>query len=52
MVTMHDVLDAQRQYDHMQYETYLCRVIRPLEVLLVTHKWIIMKDSAVGVVLN
>ena len=52
MVTMHDVLDAQWQYDHMQDETYLRRVIRPLEALLVTHKRIIMKDSAVGVVLN
>ena len=48
MVTMHDVLDAQWQYDHMQDETYLRRVIRPLEALLISHKRIIIKDSAVG----
>ncbi|KAI0217229.1 H/ACA ribonucleoprotein complex subunit DKC1 [Lamellibrachia satsuma] len=50
MVTMHDVLDAQWQYDHMQDETYLRRVIRPLEALLISHKRIIMKDSAVNAI--
>uniref|UniRef100_T1J4T7 Dyskerin n=1 Tax=Strigamia maritima TaxID=126957 RepID=T1J4T7_STRMM len=48
MVTMHDVLDAQWRYEHHQDEDYLRRVIRPLEVLLTSHKRIIMKDSAVN----
>lgn len=44
---MHDVLDAQWQFDHNKDETYLRRVIYPLEKLLVSHKRIVMKDSAV-----
>jgi len=51
MVTMHDVLDAQYQYDHHRDETYLRRVIMPLEKLLVSHKRIIIKDSAVNIVM-
>ncbi|XP_051877505.1 H/ACA ribonucleoprotein complex subunit DKC1 [Pristis pectinata] len=50
MVTMHDVLDAQWQYDHNKDETYLRRVILPLEKLMVTHKRIVMKDSAVNAI--
>ncbi|XP_069749429.1 H/ACA ribonucleoprotein complex subunit DKC1 isoform X1 [Narcine bancroftii] len=50
MVTMHDVLDAQWQYDHNKDETYLRRVILPLEKLLATHKRIVMKDSAVNAI--
>lgn len=46
---MHDVLDAQWQFDHNKDETYLRRVIFPLEKLLVSHKRIVMKDSAVCV---
>lgn len=34
MVTMHDVLDAQHVYDTTKDETYLRRVVMPLEVLL------------------
>lgn len=49
LVTMHDVLDAQWQFDHNKDETYLRRVIFPLEKLLVSHKRIVMKDSAVCV---
>ena len=48
MVTMHDVLDAQYQYDHHKDETYLRRVVMPLEKLLVSHKRIVIKDSAVS----
>jgi H/ACA ribonucleoprotein complex subunit 4 len=48
--TMHDVLDAQWLYDNHKDETYLRRVIRPLEALLTNHKRIIMKDSAVNAV--
>ena len=48
MYTMHDVMDAQWQYDHHRDENYLRRVIKPLEALLTSHKKIIMKDSAVS----
>ena len=37
--------------EHLKYnkdETYLRRVIKPLEALLVGHKRIILKDSAVS----
>lgn len=50
MVTMHDLLDAQYAYDHYKDESYLRRVIKPLESLLVSHKRIIMKDSSVNAV--
>lgn len=45
---MHDVLDAQWLYDNHKDESYLRRVIRPLEQMLVGHKRIIVKDSAVS----
>merc|ERR1719481_2396308 len=48
--TMHDILDAQWLYDNHKDESYLRRVIRPLEVLLTKHKRIIMKDSAVNAI--
>jgi len=47
MVTMHDILDAQWLYENHGDESYLRRIIKPLEALLVNHKRIIMKDSAV-----
>ncbi|KAL1952099.1 hypothetical protein VTO73DRAFT_1248 [Trametes versicolor] len=50
MVTMHDVLDAQWVYDNTRDETYLRRVIRPLESLLIGYKRIVVKDSAVNAV--
>ena len=50
MMTMHDILDAQWVYENHKDETYLRRVIRPLEALLTNHKRIIMKDSAVNAV--
>lgn len=50
LVTMHDVLDAQWQFDHNKDETYLRRVIFPLEKLLVSHKRLVMKDSAVNAI--
>jgi len=48
--TMHDILDAQWLYDNHKDETYLRRVIRPLEALMTKHKRIIMKDSAVNAI--
>ncbi|XP_076052890.1 dyskerin pseudouridine synthase 1 Nop60B [Oratosquilla oratoria] len=50
LVTMHDVLDAQWLYENHKDETLLRRVIKPLEAMLVGHKRIIMKDSAVNAV--
>ena len=48
IVTLHDVLDAQYLYDHNKDESYLRRIIRPLEALLVQHKRLVVKDSSVG----
>lgn len=48
MATMHDVLDAMHLYDNNKDETYLRRVIQPVESLLTTHKRVVMKDSAVS----
>ena len=48
MVTMHDVLDAQWQFDHNKDESYLRRVVFPLEKLLVSLKRLVMKDSSVS----
>jgi H/ACA ribonucleoprotein complex subunit 4 len=50
LVTMHDVLDAQWEYDNHKDEAYLRRVIMPLETLLVGHKRIVVKDSAVNAI--
>ncbi|KAF7966229.1 hypothetical protein HWV62_39465 [Athelia sp. TMB] len=50
MVTMHDVMDAQWMYDNTRDESYLRRVIRPLECLLVGYKRVVVKDSAVNAV--
>jgi len=45
---MHDVMDAQWVYDNWKDESYLRRVINPVEGLLIKHKRIVMKDSAVS----
>lgn len=50
MVTMHDVMDAQWMYDNFNDETYLRRVIMPLEVLLVGYKRIVVKDTSVNAI--
>jgi len=50
LVTMHDVIDAQWLYENHGDESYLRRAIKPLEALLVNHKRIIMKDSAVNAI--
>lgn len=51
MVTLHDVLDAMYMYENHKDESFLRRVIKPLESLLVGHKRIIMKDSSVSLIL-
>ena len=50
MVTLHDVLDAQYLHDNNLDESYLRKVIAPLETLLVSYKRIVVKDSAVNAV--
>ncbi|RMZ78600.1 hypothetical protein DV738_g3758, partial [Chaetothyriales sp. CBS 135597] len=50
MVTLHDVLDAQWTMDNNRDESYLRKVISPLETLLTTYKRIVVKDSAVNAV--
>ncbi|KAK6541614.1 centromere/microtubule-binding protein cbf5 [Orbilia ellipsospora] len=50
IVTLHDVLDAQWMYENTRDESYLRRVIRPLESLLTGYKRIVVKDSAVNAV--
>ncbi|CAL5874111.1 uncharacterized protein PFLUO_LOCUS8398 [Penicillium psychrofluorescens] len=50
LVTLHDVMDAQWVYDNQRDESYLRKVIRPLESLLTTYKRIVVKDSAVNAV--
>ncbi|KAG5997689.1 centromere/microtubule-binding protein cbf5 [Claviceps spartinae] len=50
MVTLHDVLDAQWTMDNTRDESYLRRVISPLETLLTSYKRLVVKDSAVNAV--
>jgi len=50
LTTMHDVMDAQYQYDQTKDETYLRHVIKPLEILLTNYKRLVLKDSAVNAV--
>jgi H/ACA ribonucleoprotein complex subunit 4 len=50
MVTLHDVMDAQWLQDNARDESYLRRVIKPLESLLTTYKRIVVKDSAVNAI--
>jgi H/ACA ribonucleoprotein complex subunit 4 len=50
MVTMHDIKDAQWHYEKYNNETYLRRVIMPLEILLVQHPRIVVKDTSVNAI--
>ena len=50
MVTLHDVMDAQWLYDNQRDESYLRKVIQPLESLCVTYKRIVVKDSTVNAI--
>ena len=48
MVSMHDVMDAQWLYENYKDESYLRRVIMPLEILLVGYPRIVVKDTSVN----
>lgn len=50
LVTMHDLVDGMYLLDHHRDESLLRRVIKPLEALLVGHKRIVIKDTAVNAV--
>ena len=50
MVTMYDILDAKYCAVEEQDETYLRRVIMPLEILLMNHKRLIVKDTSVNAI--
>ncbi|MES1920460.1 centromere/microtubule-binding protein cbf5 [Bonamia ostreae] len=50
MVTMHDLLDAQWLLDNKNEESYLRRVIQPLEALLINFKKLVVKDTSVSAV--
>lgn len=50
LVSMHDILDAQWMYDNVGDESYLRRVVMPLERLLTPYKRVIIKDSAVNAI--
>lgn len=48
LVTLHDVMDAQYVFDNTRDESYLRKIIQPLETLLVGYKRVVVKDSAVN----
>jgi len=50
LCTMHDLKDAQWRYEHYKDESYLRRVIIPLEVLLTNFPRIVIKDSSVNAI--
>lgn len=50
LVTLHDVLDAQWLYENDKDESYLRKVISPLETLLTSYKRILIKDSAINAI--
>jgi len=50
LVTLHDVLDAQWLHDNNRDESYLRKVITPLESLLMSYKRIVVKDSSVNAI--
>ncbi|KAG8079591.1 hypothetical protein GUJ93_ZPchr0007g4769 [Zizania palustris] len=50
MVTMHDVMDARWAMDNYNDETYLRRIVMPLEVVLTSYKRLVVKDSAVNAI--
>jgi H/ACA ribonucleoprotein complex subunit 4 len=50
MVTMHDVLDAEYHYRTKKDETFLRKVVLPMETLLTTYPRVVVKDSCVDAV--
>ncbi|KAG5142886.1 hypothetical protein JHK82_018581 [Glycine max] len=50
MVTIHDHGGAQWVYDNYRDETYLRRVVMPLEILLTNYKRFFVKNSGVNAI--
>jgi len=50
LTTMHDVLDAQWLWENEKDESYLRKVIRPLEASLLGYKRIMVKDSCINAI--
>jgi H/ACA ribonucleoprotein complex subunit 4 len=50
LYTMHDVKDAMYRYKHFKDESYLRRVIIPLEALLINFPRVVIKDSSVNAI--
>ena len=50
MFTMQDVIDAQYMLEHYKDESYMRRVVMPLEVLVKDYPRIIIKDTTVNAV--
>uniref|UniRef100_A0ACD5YYB2 Uncharacterized protein n=1 Tax=Avena sativa TaxID=4498 RepID=A0ACD5YYB2_AVESA len=50
MVTMHDVMDSMWALDNNKDESYIRRVVMPLEVILTSYKRLVVKDSAVNAI--
>jgi H/ACA ribonucleoprotein complex subunit 4 len=50
LYTMHDILDAQYKYIHEKDESYLRKVVQPLECLLTHYPRIVVKDSCINAV--
>lgn len=50
MCTLHDILDAQYMFDTTGDESYLRRIIIPLEKILMNFPRIVIKDSAVNAI--
>ena len=50
LVTMHQILDAVWLFKNKGDESYLRKLIMPLEFLLIKEKIVIIKDSAVNAV--
>ncbi|KII61062.1 Centromere/microtubule-binding protein CBF5 [Thelohanellus kitauei] len=50
LVTLHDIKDAMWLFENTGDESYLRSVIKPLESLLIHHKRVIVKDSAINAV--
>ena len=50
MVTMYDLLDAQYLYNESKNESFLRRVVMPLEVLLINLKRVVVKDTSVNAI--
>ena len=50
LCSMHDVKDAMWRYEHFKDESYLRKIILPLEVMLTNYKRIVVKDSCINAI--